>query len=45
MNFPNIQELIARNALFVINHSGGKDSQAQTSYLLRTIPRDRKSVV
>lgn len=33
-----ISSLVARGALFVINHSGGKDSQAMTSYLRRLIP-------
>lgn len=33
-----IADLIARGALFVINHSGGKDSQAMTILLRQTIP-------
>lgn len=38
---PSIQELIDRRALFVINHSGGKDSQAMTNVLLRIVPREQ----
>lgn len=34
MNSPDIKDLVARNALFVASHSGGKDSQAQLIYLL-----------
>ena len=30
---PQIKSLVARNALFVVNHSAGKDSQAMTIYL------------
>jgi 3'-phosphoadenosine 5'-phosphosulfate sulfotransferase (PAPS reductase)/FAD synthetase len=35
---PQIQELIQAGALFVINHSGGKDSQAMTIRLEKMIP-------
>lgn len=42
---PKIQTLIDRRALFVINHSGGKDSQAMTAYLLRTIPHELLVIV
>src|SRR5262249_49266210 len=41
----DIASLIARNALFVVNHSGGKDSQAQMIKLLEIIPRDQLLVV
>lgn len=41
----HIQRLIARRALFVINHSGGKDSQAMTAYLLRVIPHELLVIV
>lgn len=34
----NIQELIARGALFVVNHSGGKDSQAMFDYVRELVP-------
>lgn len=34
----NIQDLIDRGALFVINHSGGKDSQAMTIKLRKLVP-------
>jgi 3'-phosphoadenosine 5'-phosphosulfate sulfotransferase (PAPS reductase)/FAD synthetase len=40
-----IQTLIARGAVFVINHSGGKDSQAQTIFLRQIIPAAQLVVV
>lgn len=40
-----IEDLIHRGALFVINHSGGKDSQAMTSILRRRIPSNQLLVV
>lgn len=40
-----ISELIAERALFVANHSGGKDSQAMLIELLRIIPSDQIIVV
>jgi DNA sulfur modification protein DndC len=40
-----IAELIERGALFVINHSGGKDSQAMTSYMRRIVPHDQLVIV
>jgi 3'-phosphoadenosine 5'-phosphosulfate sulfotransferase (PAPS reductase)/FAD synthetase len=36
-----IQDLIDRGALFVVNHSGGKDSQAMAIELLKRVPRDQ----
>lgn len=42
---PTIQELIAAKALFAVNHSGGKDSQAMLIKLLEIIPRDQLVVV
>ena len=33
-----IHQLIAQGALFVVNHSGGKDSQAMTIFLQRHVP-------
>jgi len=36
-----IHELAARGALFVINHSGGKDSQAMDILLQHTVPRQQ----
>jgi DNA sulfur modification protein DndC len=36
-----VRDLIARGALFVINHSGGKDSQAMYLVLRRIVPRDQ----
>lgn len=44
-NTPTISDLIARGALFVANHSGGKDSQAMLIELLRIIPREQLLVV
>jgi DNA sulfur modification protein DndC len=40
-----ILDLIARGAMFVINHSGGKDSQAQTIFLRQIIPAAQLVVV
>ena len=42
---PSIETLIARGALFVVNHSGGKDSQAQMIKLLALVPREQLLVV
>jgi DNA sulfur modification protein DndC len=42
---PTIQTLIDRGALFVINHSGGKDSQAMTLQLRSMIPAAQLVVV
>lgn len=41
----HIQRLIDRRALFVINHSGGKDSQAMTAYLRSVIPQELLVIV
>jgi len=35
---PEIQDLIESKALFVVNHSGGKDSQAMLIKLAQTLP-------
>jgi len=40
-----IAGLIARGALFVVNHSGGKDSQAMFHYVMRHVPREQVVVV
>ena len=40
-----IQSLIARGALFIINHSGGKDSQAMTLELVGVVPRRQLLVI
>lgn len=40
-----IKDLIARNALFVINHSGGKDSQAMTAYMYSHIPPEQMVII
>ncbi|MCY3761193.1 MAG: hypothetical protein OXH50_08070 [Gemmatimonadetes bacterium] len=37
---PACQRLIEQGALFAINHSGGKDSQAMTVLLSRLLPAD-----
>jgi 3'-phosphoadenosine 5'-phosphosulfate sulfotransferase (PAPS reductase)/FAD synthetase len=42
---PEIKNLIDRKALFVINHSGGKDSQAMFIRLLEIVPREQLLVV
>jgi len=42
---PSVDELIAAGALFVSNHSGGKDSQAMLIRLLEIIPRSQLLVV
>jgi 3'-phosphoadenosine 5'-phosphosulfate sulfotransferase (PAPS reductase)/FAD synthetase len=42
---PMIQSLIARGAMFILNHSGGKDSQAQTAYLRRVIPAKQLVII
>jgi 3'-phosphoadenosine 5'-phosphosulfate sulfotransferase (PAPS reductase)/FAD synthetase len=46
-NLPTIQELIERKALFVVNHSGGKDSQAMMINLLKVhaVPVEQLVVV
>lgn len=40
-----VQSLIARGALFVVNHSGGKDSQAMTARLRKIVPADQLLVM
>ena len=40
-----IQALVERGALFVINHSGGKDSQAMYLHLRDQVPRDQLVLV
>jgi 3'-phosphoadenosine 5'-phosphosulfate sulfotransferase (PAPS reductase)/FAD synthetase len=40
-----IQTLIARKALFVVNHSGGKDSQAMMIKLLEIVPPEQMVVI
>lgn len=42
---PEIRELVDAGALFVVNHSGGKDSQAMLIRLLPVIPRAQLLVV
>jgi len=42
---PQIQKLIDRGALFVINDSGGKDSQAMKVMLKRTIPKRQLLII
>ena len=44
--FPaECRELIERGALVVLNHSGGKDSQAMTILVSREVPREQLLVV
>lgn len=46
MTLPaHIQELVADGALFVINHSGGKDSQAMFSHITKRVPAEQIVVV
>lgn len=45
MTNTNIQDLIDRGALFVVNHSGGKDSQAMYIKLAALVPHDQLLVV
>ena len=40
-----VQTLIARGALFVVNHSGGKDSQAMFAYIAKHVPAAQIVVV
>lgn len=40
-----IYELIARGAIFVVNHSGGKDSQAMFHFIYGMVPRNQIYVV
>lgn len=44
-SLPSIFDLIRRGALFVVNHSGGKDSQAMLIHLLDLVPREQLLVV
>lgn len=45
MSAPPINELVARGALFVVNHSGGKDSQAMYLHLREIVPRNQIVIV
>ena len=45
MELPTIERLIAEGALFVANHSGGKDSQAMLIKLLERVPRAQLLVI
>lgn len=45
VEIPGIEALIKRGALFVVNHSGGKDSQAMLIRLLAQIPRSQLVVI
>ena len=40
-----IQELVAQGALFIVSHSGGKDSQAMYNFLKSIVPKDQIVVV
>lgn len=44
-SLPTIGELVRAGALFVANHSGGKDSQALLIKLLEVIPREQLLVI
>ncbi len=41
----NIEKLISKGALFIINHSAGKDSQAMTIYLKAIVPAEQLVVI
>jgi 3'-phosphoadenosine 5'-phosphosulfate sulfotransferase (PAPS reductase)/FAD synthetase len=45
MQSPDIPRLVARGALFVVNHSGGKDSQAMLIKLAEQVPLAQLVVV
>lgn len=45
MDQPNLPALIAARTLWVINHSGGKDSQAAMIHALTLVPREHTIVV
>ena len=44
-NKTEIQNLIDQGALFIVNHSGGKDSQAMFAMISRMVPRSQIVVV
>jgi DNA sulfur modification protein DndC len=42
MSLPeHIQKLVAREAIFIVNHSGGKDSQAMFHFIHAYVPRNQ----
>lgn len=41
----NIQALVDRGALLVLNHSGGKDSQCMAAYLAARVPREQLVII
>lgn len=46
MSFPeNIPQLVAAGATFIVNHSGGKDSQAMFDLIWNTVPHKQIVVV
>lgn len=45
MTPPEIHDLVHRGALFVVNHSGGKDSQAMYLVLSALVPRSQLIIV
>lgn len=44
-NKPNINSLISRGAMFVVNHSGGKDSQAMYLLIRQIVPASQIVIV
>jgi DNA sulfur modification protein DndC len=40
-----ILDLVSRGALFVVNHSGGKDSQAMFNFIFSVVPHDQIVVI
>lgn len=45
MNESKIRELIAREALFVVNHSGGKDSQTMLIKIRKLVPSEQILII
>lgn len=41
----SVRDLIQRGAIFVVNHSGGKDSQAMFHFIRRHVPDHQIRVV
>jgi 3'-phosphoadenosine 5'-phosphosulfate sulfotransferase (PAPS reductase)/FAD synthetase len=42
---PEILDLVRRGAMFFVNHSGGKDSQAMFAYIKRHVPASQITVI
>lgn len=44
-NLDKVNDLVSKGAMFVINHSGGKDSQAMYALVSKVVPADQIIVV